>query len=102
MDKLSILSVAIPVVGLITSLLTEAVKKATNVSSKYYNLVASGCSVVASALFLAGYVILAGAIIDATFVFLAVVLVISSWVVAMVGYDKWKETWPQILAALGK
>lgn len=83
----------------LTSLITEAVKATVNSDSKFMhsNLLVALCSVVSALWVIVGYVIFTNSHLDKQSVLCAVMLVIMSWLCAMVGYDKVKQTIRQLV-----
>ena len=82
-----------------TMLVTEAVKKMLeNTSVKYNsNILAAICSVLVAVITTVVYGVLAKPEITAQFIVLGILLMIFSWIGAMVGYDKVVQTIRQIL-----
>lgn len=91
-------------VSLLTGLCTEGLKKIFTEANKSYraNLIAGFCSVFLSVLVSIGYTILANIPFDAKLVVYIIALIFTSWLSAMVGYDKVKQTILQVIAAKQK
>lgn len=76
----------------LTGLVTEAIKKMLGDRKYSANLIAAIVSVVVAALICAGYIILTDTILTPKVWVYIVALVILSWLCAMVGFDKIKQT----------
>ena len=85
--------------SLFTGLLTEAMKKMLNDANKDYksNILAAICSVIVSVIVIVAYALITSTAITVPFVTSCVLLVILSWLCAMVGYDKVIQTIAQIM-----
>jgi hypothetical protein len=77
-------------VSVLTSLVTEAVKKIlTDLNAKYHaNILAGIVAVILSILIGVGYVIVTSTAFSASIIVCLVALAALSWVCAMIGYDK--------------
>lgn len=94
MMNLSAFIFLLTICSTMTGLITEAIKKMVTV--KEPNLVAGIVSVFTAAIVGLGYVILNDIAIDLTVIMAIVVLIIFSWLCAMLGYDKVIQTITQI------
>lgn len=81
-----------------TALITEAIKKMFEKSEKVYNsnIIAAISAVIVATITVVVYAILSGIPITTQFVVVGILLVIFSWIGAMVGYDKIIQTIRQI------
>lgn len=88
--SLDMFMLALMVTSVLTGLITEAIKKVLDESNKTYrsNMLAGIVSVVVSVLVSVAYVIIAEVALTSTVVVYGVILIIMSWLCAMVGYDK--------------
>ena len=95
---LEIFILGITICSAFTALVTEAVKKLFERGEKTYNsnIIAAICSVVVAAITIVVYAILAGVVVTPQFITLSILLVIFSWLGAMVGYDKVIQTIKQL------
>lgn len=94
---MDIMKNAMPVLAVIsalTGLTVEALKKIfTELKLEYKsNVLAAIVSVIITLAYCGGYVVLAGESITAPLVVNAIVLMFLSWLTAMLGYDKIKQT----------
>lgn len=87
-DAMILLSIS----AALTSLVTEAIKKMANNKSLPTNLVAAICSVLCAGLVCAGYIILMDIVVNLKIIVYIVAIVILSWLCAMLGFDKIKQT----------
>ena len=78
----------------LTSLITQAVKKLLDESGKTYrsNLLAAIVSVLVGTGVGAGYVVVNDIPVDAKVIVALATLILFSWLCAMLGYDKVKQT----------
>lgn len=79
-----------------TGLVTEAIKKMLGDRKYSANLIAAIVSVIVAALICAGYIILTDTVLTPKVWVYIVALVILSWLCAMVGFDKIKQTIMQL------
>ena len=79
-----------------TALVTEALKKMLGDKKYSANLLAAAVSVIVAGLICAGYIILTETSLNAKVWVYIVTLVVLSWLCAMVGFDKVKQTILQI------
>ena len=95
---LEIFILGITICSAFTALVTEAVKKMFEKTEKPYNsnLIAAVCSIIVAAITVVVYAILSGIAVTTQFVTLAILLIIFSWLGAMVGYDKVIQTIKQL------
>lgn len=76
--------------SILTSLVTEAIKKTMDEHNKTYraNTLAGIVAVVLSAAISAGYIVMTGIPFTSQIVVCIIALILMSWLCAMVGYDK--------------
>lgn len=91
--------VAVVIVALFTSLLTEAFKSIFDETGFNYkpNILAAIISVVVSVIYVISYVMYFGIAVTNQVIVLGITLVVLSFLCATVGYDKVKQTVDQIL-----
>lgn len=88
----ALLMIALGAVSTFTGLTVQGIKKLLGNNKKIStNVLASIVSVVLSAALAAGYAIVAKVSVDATFIVYGLALAFTSWLAAMVGYDKVKQ-----------
>lgn len=82
--------IGLMIISTVTSLVTEGVKKILDSCKKTYNsnILAAIVATVLSAAVGVGYVMFTGTTFTAQVIICIIVLVIASWLCAMVGYDK--------------
>lgn len=85
--------------SLFTGLCTEAVKKLLDEANKTYrsNMLAAICSIITAAIATVAYTLISEIMVTVPFITSCVLLAIMSWLCAMVGYDKVRQTIEQIL-----
>lgn len=88
------------VVSILTGLATEGIKVVLKEANKRYaaNALAGAVSVVLSMLVGIGYIVVIEAAITAQMVVYLIALVLLSWLVAMLGYDKVVQTITQVIS----
>ena len=87
----------ITISAVLTGLVTEAVKKMCGENAKIpANLLAALVSVLVAGLVCAGYIILFDVAMNAKVVVYIVSIILSSWISAMVGYDKLMQSIRQL------
>lgn len=86
------------IVSILTGLVTEAIKNTLDESCKVYqaNILAGITAMVLSVALGVGYAVLTATAINAKYAVWLIALVFLSWLSAMVGYDKVKQTITQI------
>lgn len=97
MSEIQIFTTALLVISMLTSLVTEGIKKLMtehNISYKA-NTLAGIVSVVLAPAACVFYAINNGIVFDAKFISCAAVLTLMSWLCSMVGYDKVIQTFAQ-------
>lgn len=89
------------VVSSLTGLFTEGIKKWLTERNKTYHANAlAGYVAIGLSIFVGGaYIILTGAMFDAQIAVYFIALVMLSWLAAMIGYDKIKQTISQFTKA---
>ena len=94
----TMITVGLIIVSVLTSLVTESIKKILDELEKNYsaNLLAGIVAVVLSAAYGVGYAILSEISISAALIVYLICLVFLSWLCAMTGYDKVKQAIEQI------
>lgn len=97
-----VLMVGVLICSAFTGLIVEAIKQMIAIEGRPTNLIAAIVSVVVGIAFGVGYIILNGLAFDTPNIIAIIVLVVCSWVVSMIGFDKFKQTIEQILASKTK
>ena len=82
--------------SVLTGLITEAWKNMTGAGKTKPNIVAAVISVITAVLVCVAYIILTEAVLDAKLAVYCVGLIGTSWLCAMVGYDKVMQTLKQL------
>lgn len=82
------------IISILTGLIVEALKKCLDEFKVTYkaNLLAALVAIVLSLGYCCGYIVLTGATLTGELVVNGIVLILMSWLTAMLGYDKIKQT----------
>lgn len=92
---ITIFILGITICSAFTALVTEAVKKMIGKKSNP-NVIAAICSIIVAVITAIVYAVFTGITVDTTYIVAGILLVIFSWIGAMVGYDKLIQTIHQI------
>ena len=92
---ITIFILGITICSAFTALVTEAVKKMIGEKS-HPNVIAAICSIIVAVITAIVYAVFTGIPVDTTYIVAGILLVIFSWIGAMVGYDKLIQTIRQI------
>ena len=92
---ITIFILGITICSAFTALVTEAVKKMIGEKSNP-NVIAAICSTIVAVITAIVYAVFTGITVDTTYIVAGILLVIFSWIGAMVGYDKLIQTIRQI------
>ena len=89
--------VGVLVCSVFTGLIVEAIKKMTTAEGRQTNLIAAVVSVIVGVSFGVGYILLNKLTFDTQNIISIILLVVCSWSVSMVGFDKFRQTIEQIM-----
>ena len=92
-----VLMVGVLVCSVFTGLIVEAIKKMTTAEGRQTNLIAAVVSVIVGVSFGVGYILLNKLSFDTQNIISIILLVVCSWIVSMVGFDKFRHTIEQIM-----
>ena len=92
-----VLMVGVLVCSVFTGLIVEAIKKMTTAEGRQTNLIAAVVSVIVGISFGVGYILLNKLAFDTQNIISIILLVVCSWIVSMVGFDKFRQTIEQIM-----
>ena len=92
-----VLMVGVLVCSVFTGLIVEAIKKMTSAEGRPTNLIAAIVSVIVGVSFGVGYILLNKLTFDTQNIISIILLVVCSWIVSMVGFDKFRQTVEQII-----
>ena len=92
---ITVFILGITICSAFTALVTEAVKKMIGKTSNP-NVIAAICSIIVAVITAIVYAVFTGITVDTTYIVAGILLVIFSWIGAMVGYDKLIQTIHQI------
>ena len=96
-----VLMVGVLVCSVFTGLIVEAIKKMTTAEGRQTNLIAAVVSVIVGVSFGVsfgvGYILLNKLPFDTQNIISIILLVVCSWIVSMVGFDKFRQTIEQIM-----
>ena len=92
-----VLMVGVLVCSVFTGLIVEAIKKMTTAEGRQTNLIAAVVSVIVGVSFGVGYSLLNKLPFDTQNIISIILLVVCSWIVSMVGFDKFRQTIEQIM-----
>ena len=92
-----VLMVGVLVCSVFTGLIVEAIKKMTTAEGRQTNLIAAVVSVIVGVSFGVGYILLNKLSFDTQNIISIILLVVCSWIVSMVGFDKFRQTIEQIM-----
>lgn len=92
---ITIFILGITICSAFTALVTEAVKKMIGEKANP-NVIAAICSIIVAIITAIVYAVFTGITVDTTYIVAGILLVIFSWIGAMVGYDKLIQTIHQI------
>ena len=92
-----VLMVGVLVCSVFTGLIVEAIKKMTAAEGRQTNLIAAVVSVIVGISFGVGYILLNKLTFDTQNIISIILLVVCSWIVSMVGFDKFRQTIEQIM-----
>ena len=92
-----VLMVGVLVCSVFTGLIVEAIKKMTTAEGRQTNLIAAVVSVIVGISFGVGYILLNKLTFDTQNIISIILLVVCSWIVSMVGFDKFRQTIEQIM-----
>lgn len=84
--------ILLAIASTLTSLITEAIKKLVPKSVMPANILAAIVAVLVGALTSFGYIILCDVLVTPKVCVYIVVLIVATWLSAMLGYDKIKQT----------
>ena len=80
----------------VTSLVTEAIKKMFSEKHFAPNMIAAVVSIIVGAVVACAWVLLSGAIMEPKTILYGVALIVLSWLVSMLGYDKVMQALSQL------
>ena len=92
-----VLMVGVLVCSVFTGLIVEAIKKMTTAEGRQTNLIAAVVSVIDENRKEVGYILLNKLPFDTQNIISIILLVVCSWIVSMVGFDKFRQTIEQIM-----
>ena len=92
-----VLMVGVLVCSVFTGLIVEAIKKMTTAEGRQTNLIAAVVSIIVGVSFGVGYILLNKLPFDTQNIISIILLVVCSWIVSMVGFDKFRQTIEQIM-----
>ena len=92
-----VLMVGVLVCSVFTGLIVEAIKKMTTAEGRQTNLIAAVVSFIVGVSFGVGYIWLNKLPFDTQNIISIILLVVCSWIVSMVGFDKFRQTIEQIM-----
>ena len=92
-----VLMVGVLVCSVFTGLIVEAIKKMTTAEGRQTNLIAAVVAVIVGISFGVGYILLNKLTFDTQNIISIILLVVCSWIVSMVGFDKFRQTVEQIM-----
>ena len=92
-----VLMVGVLVCSVFTGLIVEAIKKMTTAEGRQTNLIAAIVSVIVGVSLGVGYILLNKLPFDTQNIISIILLVVCSWIVSMVGFDKFRQTIEQIM-----
>ena len=92
-----VLMVGVLVCSVFTGLIVEAIKKMTTAEGRQTNLIAAVVSVIVGVSFGVGYILINKLKFDTQNIISIILLVVCSWIVSMVGFDKFRQTIEQIM-----
>ena len=92
-----VLMVGVLVCSVFTGLIVEAIKKMTTAEGRQTNLIAAVVSVIVGISFGVGYILLNKLTFDTQNIISIILLVVCSWIVSMVGFEKFRQTIEQIM-----
>ena len=92
-----VLMVGVLVCSVFTGLIVEAIKKMTTAEGRQTNLIAAVVSVIVGISFGVGYILLNKLTFDTQNIISIILLVVCSWIVSMVGFDRFRQTIEQIM-----
>ena len=92
-----VLMVGVLVCSVFTGLIVEAIKKMTTAEGSQANLIAAAMPLIAGVSVGVGYILLNKIPFDTQNIISIILLVVCSWIVSMVGFDKFRQTIEQIM-----